>query len=152
MVCPTAAGHPAARGVMGMAMFQKIKYASLFIYAAVLVAGCGARTEKELSRSTSPDGSLVSYLVQVDPGGGATVAFSNYVYLSEAGHDRSKTANFEGYSCGPLSVAWKDNQRLEITYPAGCRIRRFENQWWSGSDTSARMVELILRRVDTQPN
>jgi hypothetical protein len=63
----------------------------------VLIAGCGARTETELSRSPSPDGRAVAYVVQVDHRGGATVAFSYYVYLAEAGHDRSKTANFEGY-------------------------------------------------------
>jgi hypothetical protein len=133
-------------------VFHKIQYGRLLICAAVLAAGCDAGTETELSRSPSPDGRVVAYVVQVDPGGGATVEFINYVYLSEAGHDRSKTANFEGNSCGPLSVAWKENQRLEIAYPAGCRIRRFDNQWWTNSGTSARMVELILRRVEAQPN
>jgi hypothetical protein len=133
-------------------MFQKIHYGRWLICAAVLITGCGARTETELSQSPSPDGSVVAYVVHVDPGGGATVAFINYVYLSEAGHHRSKTANFEGYSCGPLSVAWKGSQRLEITYPAGCRIRRFDNQWWTSPATSARMVELVLRRVEAPPN
>jgi hypothetical protein len=152
MVYRAAAGHTAARGLMGLDVFQKIQYGRLLICAAVLIAGCGARTETELSRSPSPDGRVVAYAVHVDPGGGATVGFINYVYLSEAGHDRSKSANFEGYSCGPLSVAWKDSQRLEIAYPAGCRIRRFDNQWWASSGASARMVELILRRVEAQPN
>lgn len=152
MVCRAAAAHTAARGLTGLQVFQRTQFARFLICAAVLVAGCGARTETELSRSPSPDGKLVAYVVHVDPGGGATVAFINYVYLSEAGHDRNKTANFEGYSCGPLSVAWKDSQRLEIAYPAGCRIRRFDNQWWTSSGTSPRMVELMLRRVEAQPN
>jgi hypothetical protein len=152
MVYRAATRHTAARGLTGLEVFQKIQYGRLLICAAMLVAGCGAGTETELSRSPSPDERVVVHVVQVDPGGGATVAFINYVYLSEAGRDRSKTANFEGYSCGPLSVAWKDNQRLEIAYPAGCRIRRFDNQWWTSSGASARMVELILRRVEAQPN
>jgi hypothetical protein len=152
MVCRAAAGHTAARGLTGLEVFQRIQFATLLICAAVLLAGCGARTETELSRSPSPDGSVVAYVVHVDPGGGATVGFINYVYLSEAGHDRSKTANFEGYSCGPLSVVWKGSQSLEITYPVGCRIRRFDNQWWTSSGTSARMVELMLRRVEARPN
>lgn len=101
MVCRAAAAHTAARGLTGLQVFQRTQFARFLICAAVLVAGCGARTETELSRSPSPDGKLVAYVVHVDPGGGATVAFINYVYLSEAGHDRNKTANFEGYSCGP---------------------------------------------------
>jgi hypothetical protein len=129
----------------------KVHSASSLIVFAALSAGCGPRTESELARATSPDGKVVASLVQVDPGGGATVAFSDYVYLNEAGRDRRKTANFEGYSCGPVSIDWKDNQELEIAYAAGCRIRKFENQWWTSTDpTSARMVELELRRVDTQ--
>ena len=49
-------------------------------------------------------GKVSASLVQIDPGGGATVAFSNYVYLNEVGRDRSNSANFEGYSCGPVSL------------------------------------------------
>jgi hypothetical protein len=49
-----------------------------------------------------------------------------------------------------VSIEWENNQELEIAYAAGCRIRKFENQWWSSTDpTSARMVEVVLRRVNT---
>jgi hypothetical protein len=134
-------------------VLQKIQKTRLIVCASVLIAGCGQRTEKELSRATSPDGTVVASVVQVDPGGGATVAFSTYVYLSEAGHGRSRKANFHGYSCGPLSVAWKDGQVLEVAYPQRCRILEFNNEWWTYTNsTDARMVELVLRRVETQPN
>jgi hypothetical protein len=129
-------------------MSVKVRHAGSWIFVVLLVGGCGARTESELARVVSPDAKVSASLVQIDPGGGATVASSNYVYLNEVGHGRSNTANFEGYSCGPVSIEWKSNRELEIAYPEGCRIRKFQNQWWASVDPSSpRMVELVLRRV-----
>jgi hypothetical protein len=103
-----------------------------------------------LARAISPDGKVIASLVRVDPGGGATVGFLDYIYLNEAGSERSKTANFEGYACSSLAIKWKDDQTLEIAYAARCRIRQFENQWWGETHLGrARSVELVLRRVET---
>ena len=118
---------------------------------ALVLGSCGTRTEKELSSSSSPDKKLVASLVQVDPGGGATVGFVTDVYLHEVGRDSSgrKHSQFEGYSCGPVSIAWKDDQTLQITYRQHCHILAFDNEWWVGLNTdSARMVELVLIREE----
>jgi hypothetical protein len=75
-----------------------------------LLAACGTRIEEELARTSSPDMKLVATLVQVDPGGGATVGFTTDVYVNEAGLESRKHPQFEGYSCGPVSISWMENQ------------------------------------------
>jgi hypothetical protein len=116
---------------------------------ALLLHGCGTRTETELAKSSSPDKTTVASLVQVDSGGGATVGFITDVYLSEAGKDRGKSPLFSGYSCGPVSITWEDDRTLQIHYQSHCHITKFENEWWTGTDTtSPRMVELVLKRGD----
>jgi hypothetical protein len=116
---------------------------------AILLSACGARIETEVARASSPDKKLVALLMLEDPGGGATVAFIHYVYLSEAGRDDRKNALFEGYSCGPMRIEWTENRTLQVTYQPHCRITKFNNEWWTGSDVStAQMVELVLKRED----
>ncbi len=121
----------------------------LLVCSTILIASCGVQTETELARITSPDKKVVALLLQVDPGGGATVAFTTYVYLNKGCEDVLRHANFEGYSCGPVSIDWKDNKTLQIVYYAGCHIRTFDNQWWARSGgESPREVELVLKRDD----
>jgi hypothetical protein len=48
-------------------------------------------------QSAVPNHKLVALQIQEDPGGGATVAFTNYVYLAQEGSDIHKNAQFEGY-------------------------------------------------------
>jgi len=116
----------------------------------LLLSACGARSEKELARLNSPDGKLVALLLQVDPGGGATVGFTNYVYLNPAAQDSRRHPLFEGYSCGPMSIAWVDDKTLKLTYYSHCHITKFDNEWWTGSDVSSiRVVELVLERRDS---
>jgi hypothetical protein len=122
-----------------------------FIGVVLLLGACGARTETELTRASSPDKQIVALLVQVDPGGGATVGFTNYVYLAQAGQAAGKTAQFAGYSCGPMHIEWKESRTLQVTYQPHCHITQFNNEWWTGSDAStAQMVELVLKREDGQ--
>jgi hypothetical protein len=124
----------------------KLSYAGLFA-CLVWVSACGIRTEEELARTSSPDKRIVATVVRVDPGGGATVGFTIDVYVNEAGEVNRKHPQFEGYSCGPVSAVWQDNQILQITYWSGCHIYTFDNKWRTGKGIdSLRVVELVLNR------
>jgi hypothetical protein len=119
----------------------------------LLLAGCGERTETETADMLSPNKGTIAVLLQVDPGGGATVGFTTEVYLAEAAKPNQRDLQFKGYSCGPVSIAWQDNQILKISYWPHCHILSFDNAWYPRSEPmSTERVELVLERKDDPDN
>jgi hypothetical protein len=117
------------------------------ITVALVLSACGKKTDAVLARVPSPDQKLEAVLVQVDYGGGATVGFGSYVYLNRAGDNSRKSAQFEAYSCGLISLSWIDNNTFQVSYEPHCHVLRFDNEWWDRSaPETLRIVELVLRR------
>jgi|SRR5882724_8408091 len=103
----------------------------------------------EVMRSSSPDGKATAVLLRQD-GGGAAGSVAYELFFTEQTENKVSTQpSLVASHCEGISIAWKDETTLLVTYKPGCVIRKFTNQWYSAlaiKNAQSANVEIILSR------
>lgn len=131
--------------VWGRRIMTLYKYRA-WIVLPFLLAGCSFHSE-EILRTVSPDHAAVASLIE-KTGGGAAVSAEYDLYLSSPGEGRADRVFWASYCCG-ITLVWRGDKTLLLTYFPGCHIRDFQNMWWDKRDienAKGPTVEIILVR------
>jgi hypothetical protein len=118
------------------------------ILLLVGLENCSAE-QKELSRQTSPNQTLVAVLVESMTGGSSGSVHED-IYVNDKGVPLNLDKPvFSGVGCDHLSFEWANDYTLQVHYETTCAIGQFTNRWFRPSDLAAgkpNPIEIILVR------